>query len=62
MRHVGRITKWNDAKGFGFVTPHNGDARAFVHIKAFQVSGRRPVEGDLISYDTATWVLDHGAA
>jgi len=54
MRHVGRITKWNDDKGFGFVTLHNGGARAFVHIKAFQVSGRRPVEGDLISYDTAS--------
>lgn len=54
MRHVGRITQWNDAKGFGFVTPHDGGARAFVHIKAFQVSSRRPVEGDLISYDTAS--------
>ena len=54
MRQAGRITQWNDAKGFGFVTPHGGGARAFVHIKAFQVSGRRPVEGDLISYDTAS--------
>ena len=54
MRHVGRITDWSEAKGYGFVTPHNGGARAFVHIKAFQVSGRRPVEGDLISYDTAS--------
>ena len=54
MRHAGRITDWNDAKGFGFVTPHDGGARAFVHVKAFQASGRRPLEGDLISYDTAT--------
>lgn len=54
MRHVGRITNWNEDKGYGFVTPHDGGARAFVHIKAFQVSSRRPVEGDLISYDTAS--------
>ena len=54
MRHVGRITNWNEDKGYGFVTPHEGGARAFVHIKAFQVSSRRPVEGDLISYDTAS--------
>lgn len=52
MRQAGRITNWNDAKGFGFVTPQDGGARVFVHIKAFQASARRPVEGDLISYDT----------
>ena len=54
MRQAGRIGQWNDDKGFGFVTPHGGDARAFVHVKAFQVSARRPVVGDLISYDTET--------
>ena len=52
MRHAGRISNWNDEKGFGFVTPHDGGARAFVHVKAFQLAARRPVEGDLISYDT----------
>ena len=52
MRYAGRISQWNDEKGFGFVTPHDGGTRAFVHIKAFQVSGRRPAEGDLISYAT----------
>ena len=54
MRQAGRIGQWNDDKGFGFVTPHGGGARAFVHVKAFQVSARRPVVGDLISYDTET--------
>ena len=29
MRHAGRISNWNDQKGFGFVTPHDGGARAF---------------------------------
>jgi uncharacterized membrane protein YsdA (DUF1294 family)/cold shock CspA family protein len=53
MRQAGRISQWNDAKGFGFVTPHAGGSRAFVHIKAFQASGRRPAAGDLISYDAA---------
>lgn len=54
MRQAGRITGWNDAKGFGFVTPHNGGARAFVHVKAFQAAARRPVDGDLVSYATRT--------
>lgn len=53
MRQVGRITNWNDGKGFGFVTPHDGGPRAFVHIKAFQAATRRPLEGELISYATS---------
>lgn len=49
-RQAGRISEWHDDKGYGFVVPHDGGARAFVHIKAFQVSSRRPARGDLISY------------
>ncbi len=50
MRLAGRISSWNDDKGYGFVMPSGGGDRAFVHIKAFQPGSRRPVEGDLISY------------
>lgn len=50
MRFAGRITDWNDEKGFGFVVPNGGGARAFVHISQFQRSARRPVAGDLVSY------------
>lgn len=53
MRMAGRITNWNDEKGFGFVMPHDGGPRAFVHVKAFQTGSRRPAEGDLISYDVS---------
>lgn len=53
MRQAGRISNWNDGKGFGFVTPHDGGARAFVHIKAFEAAIRRPVDGDLVSYATS---------
>lgn len=51
MRYVGRIAGWNDAKGYGFVTPNGGGDRAFVHIKSFEKRARRPVDGDLISYE-----------
>ncbi|HEY8329228.1 MAG TPA: DUF1294 domain-containing protein [Rhodanobacter sp.] len=51
MRYVGRITDWNDDKGFGFVTPNGGGDRAFVHIKAFERPSPRPVSGQLISYE-----------
>ena len=50
MRLAGRITDWNDDKGFGFVVPHGGGTRAFVHINAFQRGSRRPAVGDMISY------------
>ena len=53
MRLVGRISDWNDDKGYGFVVPHEGGVRAFVHVKAFQSGSRRPVTGDLISYEVA---------
>lgn len=50
MRLAGRITEWNDDKGFGFVVPNGGGDRAFVHVNSFQRGSRRPVVGDLISY------------
>lgn len=52
MRHQGRIQNWNDDKGFGFVAPNGGGDKAFVHIKAFTRTTRRPVDGDLITYTT----------
>lgn len=50
MRNVGRISDWQDDKGYGFVVSKDDGARAFVHVKAFQWGSRRPVDGDLISY------------
>jgi len=52
MRHAGRITEWNDERGFGFVVPSGGGDRAFVHVSEFQRGSRQPVVGDLISYET----------
>jgi uncharacterized membrane protein YsdA (DUF1294 family)/cold shock CspA family protein len=51
MRYVGRITEWNDDRGFGFVMPNGGGDRAFVHIKAFERASSRPVAGTLISHE-----------
>ncbi|HZX80219.1 MAG TPA: cold shock and DUF1294 domain-containing protein [Lysobacter sp.] len=50
MRFSGRLHDWNDARGFGFVTPNGGGERAFVHIRAFARTHRRPVDGDLLNY------------
>jgi len=53
MRYQGRVSQWNDDRGFGFVEPYGGGERAFVHIKAFQSTTHRPKAGDLIIYQLA---------
>lgn len=50
-RHQGRISEWRDGQGFGFVDPHDGGDRAFVHVSKVADRNRRPMEGDLITYD-----------
>ncbi len=49
----GKITSWNDEKGFGFITPVSGDDRVFVHIKAFRKRQGRPQVNQQISYSTS---------
>ena len=50
MRHKGKLTQWNDDKGFGFITPMIKGPQIFVHIKDFHFRGQRPVEGQIITY------------
>ncbi|MEE4361967.1 MAG: cold shock and DUF1294 domain-containing protein [Pseudomonadales bacterium] len=50
MRLKGRVVEWNDARGFGFVLPEDGDEKLFVHIRAFP-DRRRPRVDDEISYE-----------
>jgi uncharacterized membrane protein YsdA (DUF1294 family)/cold shock CspA family protein len=50
MRLAGRITDWNDEKGYGFVVPNGGGERASLHIRSFPRGSRRPVTGDMVSY------------
>jgi len=53
MLHKGKITVWNDDKGFGFLAPNRGGDRVFIHIKAFSVRYTRPDVGDVIVYSIA---------
>lgn len=51
MRLRGKITKWKDDKGFGFITPLRGGEQVFVHVKAFSKRHRRPVGNEFVTYE-----------
>ena len=50
----GKLIRWIDAKGFGFIKPKNGKGDIFIHITAFKGMGRKPVIGDIIHYEIGT--------
>jgi CspA family cold shock protein len=47
------IVKWfNNAKGYGFVTPDEGDQDIFVHFSAIAMDGYRTLkEGQRVQFD-----------
>jgi len=51
MRIEGTLTKWNDDRGFGFITPAQGGSEVFVHISAFPKDGHRPTIGERLTFE-----------
>jgi cold shock CspA family protein len=51
MRIDGKLTKWNDDRGFGFITSHLGGQEIFVHVSAFPKDGQRPRIGESLSFE-----------
>jgi uncharacterized membrane protein YsdA (DUF1294 family)/cold shock CspA family protein len=54
MIKQGKITSWNDDKGYGFITPNSGEDQIFAHIKAFKYQARRPEVNRLVTYILST--------
>ena len=53
MRTKGRITSWNDDKGYGFITPLSGGKQIFFHISALSSRSRRPDVNEIITYSVS---------
>lgn len=48
---TGTVKWFNDAKGFGFITPEDGGADLFAHFKEIQGSGFRSLtEGQRVEF------------
>lgn len=50
MRSKGKITSWNDDRGYGFIAPMDGGKQVFLHVKSLNHRNRRPAVNDIVTY------------
>ncbi len=48
---TGTVNRFNKIKGYGFITPDEGDAEVFVHFSAIDMAGYKELtQGQRIQY------------
>jgi uncharacterized membrane protein YsdA (DUF1294 family)/cold shock CspA family protein len=51
MERLGKVSEWNDDRGFGFIAAMDGEpARVFFHVRDYRLDGRRPEVGELVKF------------
>jgi uncharacterized membrane protein YsdA (DUF1294 family)/cold shock CspA family protein len=53
-KETGKLVRWDDDKGYGFIQPKEGGDDLFLHIKDLSHTQRRPRENDIISFEATT--------
>jgi CspA family cold shock protein len=52
---TGTVKWFNDAKGFGFITPDEGSEDLFAHFSAIKANGFKSLqEGQRVSFEVST--------
>lgn len=51
MKDKGKLTSWNEKRGFGFIKCKSFDDDIFIHISALKQMVRKPRVGDVIYFD-----------
>ncbi|HLS16238.1 MAG TPA: cold-shock protein [Paenalcaligenes sp.] len=54
LTHTGTVKWFNDAKGFGFITPDGGGEDLFAHFSSIQMNGFKTLkEGQKVQFEIA---------